>query len=208
LQTKRRPTNRRRHNWGPYSSSHWSLANEGPLAREAFHAHSVAATESSCSFIKAPRDDVRGSAASTFPFDVGNIVVRQVGSLADLFLDPPQTVANIGARIDAVIADDDMYEAGEPRPSPEAAAKAKELVKSAGRAGRKLPRPEVSVYFGEIDVTWRVQNRFLRLIVFSDPARSALLYSQTDNGEALTRGESVEVSGADDLSQKLALLLG
>jgi len=74
---------------------------------------------------------------------------------------------DIAARIDAVIADDDMYEAGEPRPSPEAAAKAKDLVSSA-RAVRGLPHPEVSVYFGEINVTWKVRNRLLRLIVFSD----------------------------------------
>jgi hypothetical protein len=115
---------------------------------------------------------------------------------------------DIAARIDAVIADDDMYEAGEPRPSPEAAAKAKDLVKSAERAGRGLPRPEVSVYFGEIDVTWKVRNRLLRMIVFSDPARPAVLYFQTDKGEALTRGESVDVSGVDDLPRKLVWLLG
>jgi hypothetical protein len=112
------------------------------------------------------------------------------------------------ARIDAVIADDDMYEAGEPRPSPEAAAKAKDLVKSAERMGHGLPRPEVSVYSGEIDVTWKVRNRLLRMIVFSDPVRPAVLYSQTDTGEALTRGESVDVRGAEDLPRKLVWLLG
>ena len=112
---------------------------------------------------------------------------------------------DIAARIDAVIADDDMYEAGEPRPSPEAAAKAKELIKSAGRAGRGLPSPEVSVYFGEIEVTWKVRNRLLRMVVFSDPARPAV---QTDKGEALTRGESADVTGAGDLPQKLVWLLG
>ena len=115
---------------------------------------------------------------------------------------------HIAARIDAAIADDDMYELGDPRPSPEAAAKAKDLVKSAGRAGRGLPCPEVSVYFGESDVTWRVRNRLLRMIVFSDPARPAVLYFQTDKGEALTHGESVDVRGADDLPQKLVWLLG
>jgi len=114
---------------------------------------------------------------------------------------------DIAARIDAVIADDDMYEAGEPRPSPEAAAKAKDLVSSA-RAVRGLPQPEVSVYFGEINVTWKVRNRLLRLIVFSDPARPAVLYSQTDKGEPLTRGESVDVGGPGDLPRKLAWLLG
>jgi hypothetical protein len=119
-----------------------------------------------------------------------------------------ESTDDIAARIDAVIADDDMYEAGEPRPSPEAAAKAKELIKSAGRADRGLPRPEVSVYFGEIDVTWKVRNRLLRMVVFSDPVRPAVLYFQTDKGEALTRGESVDVRGAEDLPRKLVWLIG
>jgi hypothetical protein len=115
---------------------------------------------------------------------------------------------DIAARIDAAIADDDMYEPGEPRPSLDAAARAKDLINSAGDAVRGVPCPEVSVYFGEIDVTWRVRNRLLRMAVFCDSARPVVLYFQTDNGEALTRGESVDVTGADDLSQKLVWLLG
>jgi hypothetical protein len=70
---------------------------------------------------------------------------------------------DIAARIDAIIADDDMYETGEPRPTPQAAAKAKDLINS-GRALSGLPHS----YFGEIKVTWKVRNRLLRLIVFSD----------------------------------------
>jgi hypothetical protein len=46
------------------------------------------------------------------------------------------------------------------------------------------------------------------MAVFCDSARPVVLYFQTDNGEALTRGESVDVTGADDLSQKLVWLLG
>jgi len=119
-----------------------------------------------------------------------------------------ESAADIAAKIDAVIADDDMYEPGEPRPSLEAATKAKDLIVAAERGVRKLPKPKVSVYFGEIDVTWTVQNRLLRLIVFPDSERPAVLYFQTDQGEALTRGESVEVSGDEDLSQRLDWLLG
>jgi hypothetical protein len=115
---------------------------------------------------------------------------------------------DVAARIDAVIADDDMYEPGEPRPTQEAAAKAKDLIKSAGRAVRELPRPEVSVYFGEIDVTWKVRNRLLRIVVFSETGRAAVLYFQTDDGGALTRGESVDIRGEDDLPRKFAWLLG
>ena len=119
-----------------------------------------------------------------------------------------ETAASITARIDAVIADNDMYEPSEPRPSPEAVIKAKELMASAEREGSRFPRPKISVYFGEIDFTWTVENRLLRLIVLADPSLPAVLYFQSDKGEALTRGESVPVSVADDLSQKLNWLLG
>jgi len=128
--------------------------------------------------------------------------------LAEVPFEPFESAAATATKIDAVIADDDIYEPGEPRPSPEAATLAKDLIVAAERKGRKLPRPKVSVYFGEIDVTWTVQNRLLRLIVFPDSARPAVLYFQTDKGEALTRGESVEVSSAEDLSHKLDWLLG
>jgi hypothetical protein len=46
------------------------------------------------------------------------------------------------------------------------------------------------------------------MVVFSDPVRPAVLYFQTDKGEALTRGESVDVRGAEDLPRKLVWLIG
>ena len=119
-----------------------------------------------------------------------------------------ESPANTAARIDAVVANDDMYELSEPRPSVQAVENAKKLVISAEEAISGLPRPDISVYFGEIDVTWKLQDRLLRMIVFSDSARPAVLYLQTDKGEALTRGETIEIRGAKDLSEKLAWLRG
>jgi hypothetical protein len=118
------------------------------------------------------------------------------------------SAAEITSRIDALIADEDMYEPNEPRPTKEAIDEAKDLIVSAERYGSKYLRPEISVYYGEIDITWRVSNRLLRLIVFSGTVRPAVLYYQTDKGEALTRGESLEVQRAEDLSRKLIWLLG
>jgi hypothetical protein len=46
------------------------------------------------------------------------------------------------------------------------------------------------------------------MIVFSDPARPAVLYLQTDKGEALTRGETIVLTGIPDLVEKLAWLRG
>jgi hypothetical protein len=129
---------------------------------------------------------------------------RLTGMLTQEF----ESAASIGARIDAVIADNDMYEPSEPRPSHEAVTKAKTFIELAERGGSKIPRPKISVYFGEIDFTWTVQNRLLRLIVLADPALPPVLYFQSDKGEALTRGESAEVRQPADLSQKLDWLLG
>jgi hypothetical protein len=129
-------------------------------------------------------------------------------SLISYAEEPFETAASITSRIDAVIADPDLYEPGEPRPSQESIKKAKELIDSAERAGARIPAPKISVYFGEIDFTWTMKNRLLRLIVLADAARIPVLYFQTNNGEALTRGESVEVRDAAQLAQKLGWLLG
>ncbi|HXB68503.1 MAG TPA: hypothetical protein VNY05_09675 [Candidatus Acidoferrales bacterium] len=128
--------------------------------------------------------------------------------LGDMFREPFESATSIATRIDEVIADDDLYELGEPRPSSETVAKAKELILSAEYVGSKFPHPKISVYFGEVDITWKAQDRLLRVIVFPDPLRPAALYFQTDKGEALTRGESVEVTNAEDLSRSLNWLLG
>ena len=119
-----------------------------------------------------------------------------------------QSAATIAARIDATIADDDLYETDEPRPSTEAASKAKDLIKAVEQWGSRLPAPKISVYFGELDITWTVDKRVLRLIILADRARPAVLYFQTDDGNALTRGESVDVGSPTVLSQKLDWLLG
>jgi hypothetical protein len=148
-------------------------------------------------------------AAGRFPVDM--LTVIDAGSTSSMapepFGGPFESADSIGATIDTLIQDDDMYESGEPRPSVETASRAKNLLILAEREGCKFPHTGISVYFGEIDVTWRVQNRLLRLIVFPDPVRPAVLYFQTDKGEALTRGESVS-AGPEDLSRKMAWLLG
>ena len=111
------------------------------------------------------------------------------------------------SKIDSVLADDELYEPGEPRPSPETVGRAKSLINAAMDRERRIPKAEVSAYFGELDVTWRHQNRLLRLVVFPDVTRRPVLYSQTDSGDALTRGHSIEVTGSDVLSSRLDWLL-
>jgi len=124
-----------------------------------------------------------------------------------LSYDPFQSAAKIASRIDAVVNDNDQYELDEPKPTAEAVATAKDLIRFAERDGSHIPVPKISVYFGEIDLTWTVQNRLLRLIVFSNPDRPALLYSQTDEGEALTRGQSMPLKDPLDLTGMIRWLL-
>lgn len=118
-----------------------------------------------------------------------------------------ETRDTILSKIDSVLAEDDFYEPGEPRPSAETVDRAKSLIQTGIDPERGIPRAEVSAYFGELDVTWRCQNRLLRLVVFPDATRRPVLYSQTDNGDALTRGHSIEVTGPAELSNRLDWLL-
>jgi hypothetical protein len=50
-----------------------------------------------------------------------------------VFYAQPGPAVDTGVRIDAVVADEKMYEPGEPRPSPQAVAHAKRLISSAAR---------------------------------------------------------------------------
>jgi len=121
--------------------------------------------------------------------------------------DPHDSRESVLAKIDAVLADEDLYETGEPRPSPQTVDLVRSLINGAVDPKRRIPKAEVSVYFGELDVTWKHRNRLLRLVAFRDSARRPVLYTQTDGSEALTRGHSIEVTGNDDLSNALDWLL-
>jgi hypothetical protein len=146
----------------------------------------------------------------THKFVIPEHVISSINVLnAGIVFQSYEAAGSIAAKIDAIVVDSDRYEPGEPRPTQETIAKAKGLIQSAERNGSKFPKSEIAVYFGEIDITWRVANRLLRLIVFADPVKNALLYFQTDKGEALTRGESIDVNNeGKDLSQQLTWLLG
>ncbi len=111
------------------------------------------------------------------------------------------------AEIDRAVDDAGAYEEGETQPSPEAVEAAKRLVLAAEQRGVKFPTTEVSVYYGEIDLTWKSGNRLLRLVVHSD-ARTPLLYFQTDTGEAFTRGQSAPAASGYQLAERLQWLSG
>ncbi len=112
---------------------------------------------------------------------------------------------DIAAQIDAVVQNPDNYEVGEPRPNAAAIASLKSLL-----LGVIVPRDvpvAISSYYGEIDATWRKDNRMLRLVAFSD-GRVPLLYVCTDSGEALARGETLQPVTQSQISAKMAWLIG
>jgi hypothetical protein len=196
LLTKRR----QKHHWGFHSRK--GTAQVSP--RDPDPILDRAATEA----LLRPRVVAVGPTRSLAIPDIAPRVYEAKLLLGDMSGERFESAASIATRIDAVITDDELYELGEPRPSSETVAKAKDLILSAEHVGSKFPHPKISVYFGEVDITWKAQDRLLRVIVFPDPIRPAVLYFQTDRGEALTRGESVEVTNAEDLPRRLNWLLG
>jgi len=113
----------------------------------------------------------------------------------------------IGAKIDEVIADPDSYEPGEEHPSQDAIIAMKRLLAQANEAGHALPTPSVSTFHGELDVTWRADNRTLRVVTYSN-GRAPLLYFYIENGDALTRGLTIQPVTAQQLSERIAWLVG
>jgi len=85
----------------------------------------------------------------------------------------------ISQRIDAAVADDDQYQQDEARPSGEIADLAKRLIYATEKAGvTRFPKTYVSVYYGEIDITWKTDRNMVRLII--RPNRTIELYRQRD----------------------------
>ncbi len=113
---------------------------------------------------------------------------------------------SISDRIDEALCDEDTFEDGEPRPCEKAAEALKKLLTEAERQDAKIPKGEVSAWYGELDLTWKIDNRLLRLLAYSDD-REPLLYFQSDTGETLTRGQSISPVNAEVLKEKFEWLL-
>jgi hypothetical protein len=119
----------------------------------------------------------------------------------------PEGQKSIGDLVDEVVSDSQNFEDGEERPSNDAITSIKSILADAAtNYGKSLPTPAVATYYGEVDATWQKDNRMLRLIAYSD-GRPPTLYFCTDQGEVLTRGETLPATG-ERLSEKLDWLMG
>jgi hypothetical protein len=102
-----------------------------------------------------------------------------------------------------MLADPDSFEDNEPKPTSGAIQVMNEIIRTADEC---FVGGEVSMWYGELSITWRSDNRMLRLAVFSD-GREPLLYFQTDHGEALTSGQSIQPANSGALQDKLQWLM-
>lgn len=117
--------------------------------------------------------------------------------------DQENSARSIGEQIDDSVGDADQYDTEEQAPSTDAIYAAKTLI-----SGVHIPRqirPEVSVYYGELDVTWRSSDKLVRLIVYSDD-RTPKIYSQRDSDNVLSRGQLLDAN-QNLLNEKLNWLL-
>lgn len=114
---------------------------------------------------------------------------------------------DIATEIDAVVAERENFEHGEVPPSDEAVHVMKQILHAAEGLGAQFPQTSVSTYYGELDATWERENRMLRVIAYSD-GRAPILYFCADQGEPLTRGQTIRPASAQQLSEKLKWLIG
>ena len=106
-----------------------------------------------------------------------------------------QTADTILERIRSVIEDEDQYADDEPAPSDETVALAEQLIRTIESVGvDEFPKTYISVYYGEIDITWKTAKDLVRLMV--KPGDRIELYQQPNYPNS-PRGESTVITMLD-----------
>ena len=106
-----------------------------------------------------------------------------------------QTADTILERIRSVIEDEDQYADDEPAPSDETVALAEQLIRTIESVGvDEFPKTYISVYYGEIDITWKTAKDLVRLMV--KPGDRIELYQQPNYPDS-PRGESTVITMLD-----------
>lgn len=158
------------------------------------------------------RDELAGSYSSAPPstdrwnvsqFEKSGPIRATVGNAAGF-------LTAFNAKLDNLLNEPDLLEEGEPAPSTATLAQIRGIAQFISDRGISVSLPEISVYFGEVDLTWRFANRLLRLIAYREPDHKPMtVYQQTDFGEPLTRGQLTPVTSVEEiLPEKFAWLNG
>jgi hypothetical protein len=112
------------------------------------------------------------------------------------------------AKLENLLNEPELLEQGEPAPSAATLGQIRDVAQWIERRNIAAALPEISVYFGEVDLTWRLANRLLRLIAYPETNRRPMtVYQQADAGEPLTRGQLTPITSLDEtLPDKFAWL--
>ncbi len=103
------------------------------------------------------------------------------------------TAAAITARINAFIADDEMFEEGEPRPSSKPVDELSTILTATEALGVVLPSPDVCAFYEDISVTWDFSNVYLRIVAHSSPAPPVLYLEDP----TFSRGKAIDCTAAN-----------
>lgn len=109
------------------------------------------------------------------------------------------SIISVLRRLDEVVNDADQYEVDEQPPTPETIWAVRSLLLSMARMGyyQNLPKTYISVYYGEIAITWKTARNLVR--VTFRPDNHIELYRQEDYRDS-ARGESIRIT-VDDTQQ-------
>ena len=132
----------------------------------------VAAALSAAAYTKPTSDDRPSFSVTQLPCDFG---------LEDVhFVNETDT---IWARIRKAANNPELLEEGEPQPSEETIQQITNLIRGAAALTKQpLPPSQVSVFFGEVNVSWRAGNQILRLASFPQQGRPPLLQTGSLEG--------------------------
>jgi hypothetical protein len=113
------------------------------------------------------------------------------------------SVGSILRRLDTVLNDQEQYETDETPPARQTVMAARNLLRSMSRVGyENLPKTYISVYYGEIAISWKTDRNLVRLTF--RPNGTIELYRQADYRDS-ARGEATPVT-VDDNEQVAAYI--
>lgn len=125
-----------------------------------------------------------------------NFQIKDVIAAITIALATEDSTDAIIERLDEVIADEDQYELDELPPSQTTIDAVKRLLRSMADVGyNNLPKTYISLYHGEIAVTWKTDRNLVRLTF--RPNGSIELYRQPNYRDS-ARGESIPVTVEDN----------
>jgi hypothetical protein len=106
------------------------------------------------------------------------------------------SIGSVLRRLDELINDNDQYEGDESPPSQATIRTTRSLLRSMAHVGYpNLPRTYISIYYGEISISWKTDRNLVRLTF--RPDGSIELYRQADYRDS-ARGESMQVTVHDN----------